>query len=251
MAVTHSPHPLSIPELACAKRGGPLVAIAGVCGGAGVSTLALLLAYAAAGASASSGTPVLCCDTGGPTGGLAVYADTAASRSLPALADHLSFGGVLTQEPSVEGPGGMRLLAGAPQFTGNGDPAMVQKILTDAPAAHGMTVVDCGTLQRPADQVALSQATHVLCMLPATVSGARRAARTLQAAPPLAARQLVIARCDHSERKPPLRDLTAVAEARNSQLMLLPHIPDLTDSCPDEAVAAAQVALQALAGALR
>ena len=253
MAVTtFSSDPVFISELACARRGGPLVAVAGICGGAGASTLTFLLAYAAAQASGnSSGAPVLCCDTGGPTSGLALYAGAAAPRSLPGLADHLAAGGALTETPFVEGPAGMRLLAGAPLFTGFGDSDMIRKILADARAAHGMTVVDCGTLQRPADQIALSQATHVLWMAPATDSGVRRAARTFAVAPPLAAQEIVVARCEHSERTAPMRALTALAETRGTQLLLLPHIPDLLDGTPDEAVAVAQVALQALAGILR
>lgn len=252
MAVTTNfSDPVFISDLACARRGGPLIAVAGVCGGAGTSTLTFLLAYAAAQASGISGAPVLCCDTGGPTSGLSLYAGVDAPRSLPGLADHLAAGGTLTQTPFVEGPAGMRLLAGAPQFTGFGDSNLVLKILADARAAHGMTVVDCGTLQRPADQIALSQATHVLWMVPATDSGARRAARTFAAAPPLTAQEVVVARCERSERTAPMRALTALAETRGTQLLLLPHIPDLADATPDEAVAAAQVALQALAGALR
>jgi Flp pilus assembly CpaE family ATPase len=196
MAIASHFTPVTIPALARQQRGGPLVAVAGVCGGAGVTTLALLLAYAAARASESTGIPVLCCDTGGPLGGLSVYANTTTARTLPGLADHLAHGGALTTVPFAEGPGGMRLLAGAPKFSDSGDLGFIQQILLDARAAHGLTVVDCGTLQRPADQVAFSQATHVLWVAPATVSGARRAARALDVAPPLSAREAVIARCD-------------------------------------------------------
>src|SRR4051794_24816394 len=50
---------------------GALLAVCGLCGGAGASTLSYLIArFAAEQASAD----VLVCDTGGPTGGLAAYA---------------------------------------------------------------------------------------------------------------------------------------------------------------------------------
>ncbi len=194
---------------------------------------------------------MLCCDTGGPTAGLSVYAGATSPRSLSGLADHLSQGGALIHSPFVDGPGGMRLLAAPSQFTNAGELATVQRLLSDARAAHGLTVVDCGTLQRPADQVALSQASHVLWLLPATVSGARRAANTLGAAPPLAAREVLVARCDYSERKTPMRELTELAESRSAQVLLLPHIKDLAESDLEAAMSSAQVALQALAGVLR
>ena len=50
---------------------GPLVAICGLCGGAGASTLAYTLAAAAAERSTQ---PVFACETSGITGGLALYA---------------------------------------------------------------------------------------------------------------------------------------------------------------------------------
>jgi hypothetical protein len=48
-----------------------------------------------------------------------------------------------------------------------------------------------------------------------------------------------------------MRELTALADSRGSALTLMPHVNDLCDSTPDEAVGAAQVTLQAIAGVLR
>ena len=53
-------------------RRGSLLAVCGLCGGAGASTLAYLIAALRA---EQQGGPVLVCDTGGPAGGLAAYAE--------------------------------------------------------------------------------------------------------------------------------------------------------------------------------
>ena len=60
-------------------RRGPLLAVCGLCGGAGASTLAYLVALAAARGDPGS---VLVADTGGPTGGISYYAGVEAPRSL-------------------------------------------------------------------------------------------------------------------------------------------------------------------------
>ena len=58
-------------------------------GGAGATSLAYLVALAAARQSTG---PVLVADTGGPSGGLAGLAGVEAPRSLPELASHLEAG---------------------------------------------------------------------------------------------------------------------------------------------------------------
>ena len=62
---------------------GPLLAVCGLCGGAGASTLAYLVALAKARERSGS---VLVGDTGGPGGGLACYAGVEAPRSLAEVA---------------------------------------------------------------------------------------------------------------------------------------------------------------------
>ena len=52
-------------------RRGPLLAVCGLCGGAGASTLAYLVALAAA---RRDDRAVLLADTGGPTAGISHYA---------------------------------------------------------------------------------------------------------------------------------------------------------------------------------
>jgi hypothetical protein len=88
-------------------------------------------------------------------------------------------------------------------------------------------------------------------VLPATSTGLRRAERVLAAiGPDLAGRELVVARHDRRERTAGLRALRALAERRRAPLVLLPHLSDPLDR-PARALDEAQVALQAILGALR
>src|SRR5436309_15312265 len=68
---------------------GPLVAICGLCGGAGASTLAYTLAAAAAQRSTQ---PVFACETSGITGGLALYARAQPGLSLTEAANQVAAG---------------------------------------------------------------------------------------------------------------------------------------------------------------
>src|SRR5690606_3418499 len=87
---------------------------------------------------------------------------------------------------------------------------------------------------------------------PATVSGAGRAKRVLSTIEPfLPGCEIVCARLDKTEKKPPLKDLTEVADERVASLVLMPHIPDLASADPDEAIDAAQVPLHAIGSLLR
>ena len=63
--------------------------------------------------------------------------------------------------------------------------------------AHALTVVDCGTLPREADRLALAHASHVAWVLPATRAASRRARARLDAvAPDPPGRELLVARRD-------------------------------------------------------
>ena len=68
---------------------GPLLAVCGLTGGAGATTLAYLVALAAA---QQKGGPVLVADTGGPSGGLAALAGIETPQSLMELACQLAAG---------------------------------------------------------------------------------------------------------------------------------------------------------------
>ena len=227
-------------------RRGPLLAVCGCCGGAGTSTLAYLVALAAARARPE---PVLVADTGGTGGGLAHYAGVAAPYSLAEIAESLA-AGLAPGRPYVAASDGLRLLATGPRFAPGCARAGVELVLDDARAAHALTVVDCGTLNREADQIVLANASHIAWVLPATRSGVRRAQRMLDAINPAPGRELVIARRDEREPKAALGDLKRIAEERKAPLILVPHLPDLDVTSTVNALDTAQVSLQAIHGLL-
>ena len=59
----------------------------------------------------------------------------------------------------------------------------LSRLLAHAREAHGLTVIDCGTLTRAAEQTAAAAATHIAWVLTATAHGVRRGRRVLEAAP--------------------------------------------------------------------
>ena len=236
-------------SLAFRTKGGPLVGVAALCGGAGASSLALLTAVAAA---RSSKAPVLACDTGGASGGLACYANAESRYSLAAASARLAAGArVSRDELFALSSHGLRVLAAGPEADVAGDPGVVTRLLRDARNAHGLTLVDCGTLASPIQRHALEHATHVLWILPATVSGVRRAERVLQIVPCyLPGREAVVARHDAGERTPPMRQLASLADDRGGPLVLMPHIPDLAEAAHEDALDAADIALHAIGAVL-
>jgi hypothetical protein len=198
---------------------GPLLQIVGLCGGAGATTLGYLIAATAA---QQSTAPVLVCDTGGPTGGLAAYAGVQSARSLADTSERLAEGHCPGDELFTETDDGLRVIAGAPQFTVAGDAEGIRRVLGDARAVHGLTVIDGGTLSRPAEHAAMSVATHVAWILPASNSAVDRARRTLSRIGPLGRPELVVARGDGG--KPPMRALRGLADERRAPLILMPAL---------------------------
>jgi len=225
----------------------PLLAVCGLCGGAGASTLAYLVALAEASGGRGS---VLLGDTGGPSGGVAAYAGVESPRSLVEAAEHVA-AGLPTGQLVAIARDGVRVLATGPRFTPECARAGVELLLDHARARYGLTVIDCGTLAREADQIALERASHVAWMLPATVGAIRRARRVLEAINPyLLGGELIVARPDGRERKAPLDELRRLAERRRAALVLLPTLPDLATANATAALRIAQVSLQAIRGAL-
>lgn len=229
-------------------RCGPLLAVCGLCGGAGTSTLTYLIGLYAARTHPGS---VLVCDTGGSSGALAAMAGVPAPRSFTELADVVS-AGLPTGSPYAETEGGLRVLATSSRFTQGCLHDGVERVLERARATHALTVADCGTLTRDADHLALTKASHIAWVLPATAGGLRRADRVLEAINPhMLARELVLARCDPRERQAPLTDIKALAAQRDATLVLVPKLPDLLEAGPAAALDLAQVSLQAILGALQ
>ncbi len=251
----HEPSPAADPGTAAhhvlaRARSGSLLAVCGLCGGDGASTLAYLIALAAA---RWQPRPVLVGDTGGPGGGLAEYTGVATPNSLGELAERLASG----QPPGplfTTTEEGLRVLATTPRLSTGCARAGVELLLDHARAAYGLTIIDCGTLAREADQVALTIATHVAWVMPATRSGARRARGVLEVVDlDIAGVEFLVARRDQREPKTALEELKqlALAKSRRAPLILLPHLPDLSAGKPSVALDAAQVPLQAIHGLLQ
>ena len=235
------------PDRASVRAQGPLLAVSGLCGGAGATTLAYLIA---AHAAREGPGPVLVADTGGPSGGLSCYAGVTAPRSLTDAAEYVA-SGLPTGQLVATTDDGLRVLAAGPQFTLECARDGVELLLDHARGRYALTVVDCGTLAREADQVALAKASHVAWVLPATGSGVRRARRVLEAANPCpSGRELIVARHDERAPRTAVRELKRLAEHRRAALVLFPSLPDLAVGQLDRALELAQVSLQAIAGAL-
>ncbi len=125
------------------------------------------------------------------------------------------------------------------------------KILGDAREAHGLTVIDCGTLGREVDLSAAAAATHIAWVMPASEQGVSRGSRVLETAPAMAAKEFLVGRRDINQSKAPLRDLRRIAAERRAPLVLVPHLPSLERGRLASAVDEAQVAIQAILGGLR
>jgi MinD-like ATPase involved in chromosome partitioning or flagellar assembly len=227
-------------------RRGPLLAVCGLAGGAGTTTLTYLVAMAAA---RQLTQPVLAADTGGPTATLAYLAGVEAPRSLPALAAQLAAGGTLRGQLFAQGPHGVRLLASAPEFTPRYPKVQLNRVLDDAREAHCLTVLDCGTLARDVDR-ATAAATHVAWLMLATKDGVTRATRALGAAPNVAGTELLVARRDARQRKAAVRDLRSLAAQRGAPLVLIPHLAGLECRHLERAAQEAQAAIEAILGLL-
>lgn len=229
-------------------RLGPLLSVCGLAGGVGVTTLAYLIALAAA---RQWPDPVLVADTGGPSGGLAMFAGVELPRSLGELAKQLAAGAPLG--PGIFGVGqhGVRVLAAGPEFASRCRDDKVKELVADAREVHGLTVIDCGTLAREADQIVAADATHIAWMLSATGNGVERGRRVLEAAPRTVAKELIVARNDINQTRAPLRELRRLAAERGALLVLMPHLTRLESSGIEATADEAQVPVQAILGALR
>jgi Flp pilus assembly CpaE family ATPase len=235
-------------NLAFHQRGGPLLALAGVCGGAGTSTVAYLIA---AGAALESSVPVLLADLGGPGASIAAYAGVASRQSFATIAEHLARGQRPREAPFASGEYGMRLLASTPAIDDQVGEHLAESVLEQAVAAHALTVLDCGQLTRSMERLALAQATHVGWVLPASTLGLRRASTLLGVlARERSRREVVIARHDRPTTSSLLDGLAQLAEERTGRLVLVPHLDDLAEHDTARLIEQAALALQALGGIL-
>ena len=228
--------------------GGPLLAVVGVCGGAGASTIAYLTAAAAA---IESSAPVLLCDLGGPAAAIAAYANTGGGPSFTVLAGYLARGEHPPRAPFTAGEYGMRLLAAAPQLDQPAPEAGARAVIGQAVDAHALTVIDCAQLTRPVERLALEHATHVAWVMPATALGLRRARALLDVAGAAArGQEIVVARHAQRTDHPQVNAVAELAAERAATLVLVGQLGDIAENDTDRVLEQAAGALQALGGVL-
>lgn len=224
---------------------GLLVAVCGVCGGAGATTAAYLLARSAARAGEG---PALVCDLGGIAVGLAEYAGVESPATLSALANVASGGEQPPAAAFVDGGDGLRVLARGPRFDQPIDPAGLVSLLQQSRRAYPLSVVDCGVPVAEREEVVLAAATHVVWLLPATAVGTRRARGLLDLFPvDPSRREIVVARDDATVPSGSLgHELEALAAGRLAPLVRMPTVADLAEHGPEQGLKAAAESLDEL-----
>lgn len=209
--------------LAFDRIGGPVVAVCGLAGGAGTSTVALALASRA---TTESRAPVLLADAAEATGGLAHLAGARSPRPLTDLA-RLLVDGDAAGDTYTEFASGLRLVAAGPGPAGERDRVDTRAVLVQAREAHGLVVLDCGTKWLD-DSAALAEADAVIWTMPATQLGVATARTILdaRAAPnPTAHRELLVAREVAGADRVRVRSLRRVVEDRCDRVVLMRHDP--------------------------
>lgn len=234
--------------LAFDELGGPVVAVCGVTGGAGTSTLALALGRLAA---AASTTPVLVTEADPARAGLAVLAGRVTPHPLVELAQRVAHDAA-PAETFVELDPGLRLIAATPRQHLAVEPPAVGALLVEARAAHGLVIVDHSVTWTTESPV-LASATHTLWVVPATPHGLARAQALFDsdAAPPVGRSVEALVAIGHAGRpRVGVRTFRRLAHARCERLVLVPHSDALMRGSGD--VDAAVVgALEGLAPTLR
>lgn len=223
-----------------------LVAVCGIGGGTGASTLAFLSAmYAQRFLSA----PLLLCDAGGPTASMAVLAEKQSQLSLPQAAAAIGADS-LAVPLFVPLTAKVRLIAREPDFDDALDFDGLRRLLRDACAAHPLTIVDCGTLQRPIERAVAEQASSILWTVQGSSLGAARARATLRSLP-LGADQEVLAVGAGEKRSSAVeRELMNAADLRGAAVAFVPDIPQVSEVGMNTALEACQVPLEAIRGRL-
>jgi MinD-like ATPase involved in chromosome partitioning or flagellar assembly len=225
------------------------VAICGLVGGSGCSTLAYSLAVRAA---RESKAPVLLTESGAHGGGLAVLTGQATPHSLSSLAEHVA----ASDAPAasfIELEPGLRLIAATPQRAQRPQPEPVRALLREARSAHGLVVIDCGSDLTTAAAV-LAEATHIIWTLSARpVALARARVLFASAALPPAGRwgeALVVAALDHGPRTT-VRALRRLTAHRCERVVLAPYTQALARGEPADTDERILRALGGLAPLLR
>lgn len=236
-------------SLAVHATGGPVVAVCGLVGGAGTSTLAYLLARQAA---RHSTVPVLLAELG-EQGALAAMAGSGGAYGLAGLATAVQQQQTIAA-PFTELSGGLRLVARArPALEAPVSTAGLGRVLGDAHDAHGLVVVDAGLATAPAAAALLEEASHVLFTLPATVAALERAELLARTGifNLVAGQATLVAVATRPGRGASVKRLRRLAASHTERLLLVPHIRELADGEPARADARLQDTFLALATLLR
>lgn len=197
------------------EPGGPVVAVCGLAGGAGTSTIALLLARQAA---ADSAAPVLLGESYAGRG-LALLAGRGTRHSLNALAVYAAAGETPDAAFAEIAPG-LRLVA-CIERTAHADDAPVSQLLNQAREAHGLVVVDGGTTWSPDDQI-LAAATHRVWVFPATPAGLA-AARVARPPSAVSGRDVAVAVARDPNALVSVRAIRRTTRGRYQRLALVPY----------------------------
>jgi len=219
--------------LAYNQPGGPLIAVCGLAGGAGTTTLAVAVARQAA---ADSTVPALLADASPERAGVAAAVGAVSDCCLLDLA-----AGRRPGRPFAEPAPRLRLVASAPKPAPQTTAGQLTDTLAGARAAHGLCVIDCATLAS-ANEAILAAATDIVWVLPATAAAVKRAQILFASplAPQRRGRELLAAVAVNDHAPAPTRALHALAAHRCDQLVLIGHHRGLADG--DQAAAAAAYA---------
>jgi hypothetical protein len=197
------------------------VAVCGLVGGSGATTLALALARQAARESAA---PVLLTEADAHCAGLAVIAGATTRLGLADLARQVADGHA-PRDPFLELEDGLRLVASGPRHVTEAAPAQLEALLRDARAAHGLVVVDCGSAWAEAGRV-LDAATHLIWTVTATraaVAHARQLIASDALPVPGPRREGLVAIAVDRRTRCTVRALRRLASHRCERLVLAPH----------------------------
>lgn len=221
---------------------GALLAVCGIGGGVGASTLAFLTAMHAQRYSAK---PILLCDTGGPGASMAAMAEKGSELSLGKAATALA-AGMLGVPLFVPLTPKLRLIGRDPEFDEPISAEGLDRLLHDARDAHPLTIVDCGTLQRPIERSVAEQASAILWVAQASQSGARRARAALRSLPQSADHEILAVRAVESRDSALEHQLMNAADLRGASLVFVPAMPDICGGGMEAALEAGQLALEAI-----
>lgn len=228
------------------KALAPLLAVCGIGGGVGASTLAFLTAMHI---QRFASAPILLCDTGGPGASLAAMAEKSSQLSLPQAATAIA-GDALGVPLFVQLTAKLRLIARDPELDDSTDPEGLERLLFDARSAHPVTIVDCGSLQRPVERSVAKQASSILWITRDSLAGAKRAKSVLRSLPLNADRE-VLAVCAGEKRDSAVEhELMNAADLRAAPLVFVPPLPEACNGSLKEALETGQLALEAIRGRL-